>query len=245
MPTAMPWAAVGEQVRKSGRQDRRLFSFAAIVGRPEVDRVLVDPVEELGHRRQARLGVAHRGGVIAVDIAEIALAVDQRIALREILCEADQGIVDRLVAVGVELAHHVADHTGALLEARVGVSGGAEPHGDRACADGPASGRRGRRAGSAVHDGRERIGEVALARAPTSVRRSRYRSDPDGGSKGLAHDELPASGHGPYQNITRTELNRSASPTQRIAQPLRADWAMDLSCGREQMCWSRKYARQV
>ena len=65
---------------------------------------------------EARLGVAHGGGVIAVDIAEIALPVDQRIALREILREPHQRVIDRLVAVRMELADHVADHARAFLE---------------------------------------------------------------------------------------------------------------------------------
>src|SRR3546814_20036480 len=65
---------------------------------------------------QARLGVAHRGSVIAVDVAEIALAVDQREAQREILRQAHQGVIDGLVAVRVELADHVADQPGGLLE---------------------------------------------------------------------------------------------------------------------------------
>ena len=70
---------------------------------------------------QPRFGVAHGGGVIAVDIAEIALPVDQRIALGEILREAHQRVVDRLVAVRMELADDVADHARAFLERRAGV----------------------------------------------------------------------------------------------------------------------------
>ena len=66
---------------------------------------------------QPRLGVAHRRGVIAVDIAEIALAVDERVAQREILGEADHRVVDRLVAVRMIFADHVADDAGAFLVA--------------------------------------------------------------------------------------------------------------------------------
>ena len=70
--------AVGEQVREGRRQDDGLV-LLAIVGRPEIDRVLVDPVEEQArHLRQPRLGVAVGGGAISVDIAEIALAIHQR-----------------------------------------------------------------------------------------------------------------------------------------------------------------------
>ncbi len=67
-------------------------------------------------------------GIIAVDIAEIALAVDQRIALGEILGEAHQGVVDRLVAMGMELADDVADDAGAFLESGAGIEP-QQPHG--------------------------------------------------------------------------------------------------------------------
>ncbi len=101
--------AVDEEVGEAGGQDRRLV-LRLVVVRVEVDRVLVDVLEE-GHRglRQARFGVAHRGRRIAVDRAEIALAVDQHQPHGEILRHADEGVVDRLVAVRVILTHHVAD----------------------------------------------------------------------------------------------------------------------------------------
>ena len=91
--------AVGEQVRERGGQDDRLLLVALII-LAEIDRVLVDALEQqardLGH---ARFGVAIGGGVIAVDVAEIALPVDQRIARGEILREAHHRVIDRLVAV--------------------------------------------------------------------------------------------------------------------------------------------------
>ena len=101
--------AVGEQVRKQARKHLRLL-FLAIVGRAELDRVLVEASHQL-HRDsgQPRLGVAVGGGVIAVDVAEIPLAVDQRIAKREVLREPDHRVIDRLVAVRVVLADDVAD----------------------------------------------------------------------------------------------------------------------------------------
>ena len=87
---------------------------------------------------QARLGVAIGGGVIAVDIAEIALPVDQRVALREILREAHQRVVDRLVAMRVVLADDVADDAGAFLERLVRDRAAAAAW-RAGCADGPAS----------------------------------------------------------------------------------------------------------
>ena len=152
--------AVGEQVGEVGRQDHRLL-VGAVVGGAEVDGVLVDAVEQqAGHRRHAALGVAHGGGVIAVDVAEVALAVDQRVAHREVLGEAHHRVVDRLVAVRVVVAHHLADDLGALLVA----AGGVEPQLAHGIEDAPvhrlqAVAHVGQRP---VHDGGERIGEVAL-----------------------------------------------------------------------------------
>ena len=72
--------AVGQQIGEGGRQHDRLFVLA-VIGGAEIDRVLVQPFQQrLGDLGQAAFGVAHGGGVIAVDIAEIALAFDQRIA---------------------------------------------------------------------------------------------------------------------------------------------------------------------
>ena len=152
--------AVGEQVRKTAGHDDRLFRLAIIV-RAKLDAVLIDAVEQelrdLGH---ARFGVAVGGGIIAVDIAEIALAVDQRVARGEILRQAHHGVIDRLVAMRMERAHHVADDLCGFLEGR----GGVEPQQVHAVEDAPVHRLQpvaGVRQG-AVHDGRERIGEIAL-----------------------------------------------------------------------------------
>src|SRR5690349_5131024 len=87
MPTAMP--------------DER----AVVVRRP-VDRLLVDVVaQQLGREaREPHLGVAHRRGVVAVDRAEVALPVDERIAQREVLRHADDRVVHGALAVRVVLA---------------------------------------------------------------------------------------------------------------------------------------------
>jgi hypothetical protein len=153
--------AVGEQIGKARRQDHRL-AVVAVIGRAEIDRILVEPVEHRrGDRRQAALGIAHRRGVIAVDIAEIALPVDQRIALGEILGEADQRLVDRDLAVRVEAADHVADDAGAFLVA----GGGIETQFAHRVEDAamhrlqPVAHIRQR----ARHDRRQRVGQVALA----------------------------------------------------------------------------------
>ena len=101
-----------------------------------------------GDRGQLGFGVAIGGGVIAVDIAEIALPVDQRVAQREVLREADHRVVDDLVAVRVIFADHVADDARALLvgAGRDRAEAAASP---RAGGGERASGRRGHRAASA------------------------------------------------------------------------------------------------
>ena len=71
--------------------------------------------------RKARLGVPHGRGRVAVDGAEVALAVDQRVAHAEILGHADQGVVDGRVAVRVVLAEDFADDLGALAGGPVEV----------------------------------------------------------------------------------------------------------------------------
>ena len=164
--------AVGEQVREGGGQDDRLLLVAGIV-LAEVDRVLVDAFEEeAGDVGHPRFGVAIGGGGVAVDIAEIALAVDQRVARDEILGEADERVVDRLVAVRMERAHHVADDFRAFLEGGAGIEAQHLHAVEDAAVDRlqPVAGVGQRPA----HDGRERIGEVALLERGAQVDRDGF-----------------------------------------------------------------------
>ena len=112
--------AVDEQVGEGGGQDAR-FLVRLVVGRLEIDGVAVD-VGEQEHRgaRQPCLGVAHGRRRVAVDRAEIALAVDELHAHREGLRHTHQRVIDRAVAVRVEVAHHLADHLGAFSIRPVG-----------------------------------------------------------------------------------------------------------------------------
>ena len=167
MPTAMPAAPFASRFGKRARQDDG-FGFLPVVGRAEIDRVLIDAgqhrLRDLG---QARLGVPHGGGIIAVDIAEVALALDQRVAGGEILRHAHHGVIDRGVAVRMVFAHHVADDSGAFLEAGGGVKPQLVHRVDQAAVHRfqPVAHVR-QRAG---HDGRERIGEIALGQRVLEV----------------------------------------------------------------------------
>ena len=144
----MPGGAVDEQVGRARRQHRRLLLLAVVV-RHEVDRLLVDVGEHLGGELlQPALGVAVGRRRVAVDRAEVALAVDQRVAHGEVLRHAHQRLVGRRVAVRVVLAQHVADDARAL-HVRA-VPDVVAPRAWRtARAGAPASGRRARRAGRA------------------------------------------------------------------------------------------------
>ena len=114
--------AVDQQVGKARRQDHRLLGRLVVVVL-EIDGVLVDVVQQgvAGRPGQPRLGVAHGRRRVAVHRAEVALAVDQRQAHGEVLRHAHHGVVDRRIAVGVVLAHYVADHAGGLAVGPVPV----------------------------------------------------------------------------------------------------------------------------
>ena len=75
--------AVGQQIRKCRRQDDRL-ALLAVISIPKVDRVFVDSIEQrLSDSSETRFGVTHRRGVVAVDVAEVPLAIDERVARGE------------------------------------------------------------------------------------------------------------------------------------------------------------------
>ena len=106
--------AVDQQIGEAGGKDDRL-ALGVVVVRLEVDGVFVDVLEQLvGGLGETHFGVSHRRGGVAVDRAEVALAVDQRQAHREVLRHAHQRVVDRLIAVRMVLTDDVADHAGRL-----------------------------------------------------------------------------------------------------------------------------------
>jgi cell division protein ZapA (FtsZ GTPase activity inhibitor) len=111
--------AINQQVRELRRQNRRLLAGAVIVVL-EIDRVLVDIVQQVrGHTRHAAFGVAHGCRRIAVDRAEVTLTINQRHAHGERLRHAHKRVIDRLVAVRVPAADHIADDVGGLPEGLV------------------------------------------------------------------------------------------------------------------------------
>ena len=103
MPTAMPEEPLARRFGKAAGSTTG-SSRRAVIVRAEVDGVFVQalPAGPRQSRSHPRLGIARGGGVIAVDIAEVALPVDKRVADIEFLREARHGVIDRAVAVGVD-----------------------------------------------------------------------------------------------------------------------------------------------
>ena len=120
-PDGDPGAPVHQQVREACRQDRGLLQAVVEVVLPQ-DGVLADLVQELGrNRREPCLGVAVCRGRIAVDGAEVALPVDQRIAQRKLLDHAHERVVDGRITVRVVLAQNLPHHGRALLVVAAGL----------------------------------------------------------------------------------------------------------------------------
>ena len=201
--------AVGQKIGEAGRQDDRLF-ILIVIGGLEVHRVLLDPLhQEHCGRGQLALGVAHGRGVIAVDIPEIALTVDQRIPLRKVLRQPHQGVIDRGVAVRVIAAHDLADDLGAFARRRLRV----QPHLVHRVHDTPVHGletvahiREG-----AIGDGRQRIGQIATRQ------RFAHRLIDDAS----AFRRRGMNGHGPSNRVFRSRSlgSRRPKPTPRRVSP--------------------------
>ena len=152
--------AVGKKVGKRGGKDDGLL-IGAVVSGPEVHRVFVNAVEQrLGGQRHAAFGVAHGRRVIAIDVAEIALAIDQRVSNGKILGQAHKRVINRLIAVRMEVAHHLANDLGALLVTAFRI----KPQLAHRIEDAPVDRLEAvaHIRERAVHDGGERVGEIAL-----------------------------------------------------------------------------------
>ncbi len=89
-----------------------------------------------GDALHAALGVPVGGGRIAIDGAEVALAVYEGITQRPRLGHAHQGVIDRRVAVGMVLFEALAHHAGALGVALVVLQAFAVHGGENAPMDG-------------------------------------------------------------------------------------------------------------
>ena len=106
--------AVDEQVGQARGQHRGFQLFAVVVGH-HVDGLLVNVGKDGGgDALESALGVAVGGGAVAINGAEVALSVNERVAHGELLRHAHQRLIGGGVAVRVEAPEHVAHHAGAL-----------------------------------------------------------------------------------------------------------------------------------
>ena len=107
--------AVHQQIRISRRQHIRLLERIVKV---EAERhgVLVDiPQHFQRERRHARFGVTHRGRAVAVNRAEIAMAVNQQGAHAVWLRHAHHRVVNRAVTMRMVFAQTIADNARAFF----------------------------------------------------------------------------------------------------------------------------------
>ena len=112
--------AVDQEIRESRRKNDRL-GFRAVVVRAKWHGALLDLGEHLVRdAREPAFRVAHRGGAVAVERAEVAGPIDERIPQRERLRHAHQRLVERGIAVRMVAPHHVADDLRALAVLCVG-----------------------------------------------------------------------------------------------------------------------------
>ena len=110
-----PRGSVDEQARQPGRQHGRLGERFVVVGRV-VDGLLLQVRQHLmGDLGHSDFRVPHGGGAVAVDGAEVALAVHEGVAEGEILGHAHDGIVDGRVPVGMIFTDDVTDDAGGFL----------------------------------------------------------------------------------------------------------------------------------
>ena len=114
-------ATIQQQERQLGRQ-HRWFLLGAIEIGGEINGVVADFFEQglVGEGGQPRFGVTHGGRGIVIHRAEVAVAIEQRMAAGKGLHLAHQGVVYRLVPMGVVLAEHIPHHPGAFAVGPIG-----------------------------------------------------------------------------------------------------------------------------
>ena len=121
MPTAMPPEPLTSRFgTRDGRTVGSSFESSKF-GTKSTHSLSMSVRSSTAMLREARLGVSVGGRGVAVDRAVVALAVDERVAHREVLGEADHRVVDARVAVRVVVAEHVADDRGALAVRAAGT----------------------------------------------------------------------------------------------------------------------------
>ena len=110
--------AVQQQIGQTRRQHSRLL-LRAIIILGKINGVHVNIGQHLaGDSGHPRLGIAHSGRLVPILTAEVPLPVHQGITQRKSLGHPRHRIINRLVAVRMIFAQHLANQTRALLVSR-------------------------------------------------------------------------------------------------------------------------------
>ena len=113
--------AVDEEVGE-GRGENRGLGQSFVVVRNEVHRVLVHVLHQhRSQRRQARLGVTHCCGRVALDRTKVPLPLHQQLPHRPGLGHMDQRRVDHRFAVGVKIAARITADFRAFVMLSAGI----------------------------------------------------------------------------------------------------------------------------
>ena len=110
-------SSVAQQIGNGCRHNDG-FVFFSVVSFSEINRVFVQPFHQShGKFGQAGFGITHGGRTVSVNIAEVALPVNQRIAYRKILCQTCHCLINCGISVRMVFTDNVADNAGAFFEA--------------------------------------------------------------------------------------------------------------------------------
>ena len=103
--------SIDQQVREACRQNNRLFERIIVV-RLKINRLFIKVAQQF-HRWfiEAGFGITHSSSRIAVDRAEVSMAIDQGNAHREPLSQADHRVVNCSIAMRMILTDHVTNGT--------------------------------------------------------------------------------------------------------------------------------------
>ena len=157
-------AAIGQKIGEGCRQDHRLGERAVVVF-SKINCIFRQAFQKrLSDNGHPRFCVAARGGVVAIDIAKIALTIHQRIAHVEILRQAGHGVIDGRIPMGVVVAHDIARNFCRFAKSAVGIQLQFAHRIENAAVNRFQTISRIRQ--SAMHDRRERIGQIALTNGP-------------------------------------------------------------------------------
>ena len=102
------------------RQDCRLLQRFIIV-RDEIDRILFNVAKHLhGNLAHTDFCITHSSRRIPIDGTKVPMSIHHEVAGRKILCKSHDGVINRIIPMGMILTKDVTDNTGRFLVSLVG-----------------------------------------------------------------------------------------------------------------------------